>query len=893
VRRLVIVLGTAVALAGAASVIPPLQPRVAMAAAPVLPAGLNFGLGNNPGDLSWMTGSGVPWKFRYAYLSAGVNTSHGWETWNSPPGAYASYYMTASQANGYIPVFSYYELLQSSPSTGSDESSRDFSNLNNTSTMNAYYANFTLLMQKAHAFGGEVIVQVEPDLWGYLEQRANNGSPSTLSAAVVSSGNADLAGLPNTAQGFSWALLKLRDQYAPNVALAIHASLWASFIDIGTSTDPTVDPNHVADQTAAFLNAEGVTTNPYGSTYDLVFNDVADHDAAWYGNTSHWWDRNDVTLPNFARWLTYMARLHADTGRPLVVWQVPVGNQYFLTLNNSNGHYQDNRAEYFLSNPSALAAAGIGAVLFGKANAGQTNYTDDTGDGITNNGGAPTTGFECIACNTHVSQYADDDGGYLRIFVGQYYSCAGPGTTTPGPPAGLTPTFYFAEGFTGTGFAESLSLFMPNQSGTASIDYYTSSGHLPTVSVPLTAGHVTVENVNADVGCNQEVSARVTLPGPGVVERSLHFSFGAWHGSTDVVGATAPTTEWDFAEGSTLPFFSEYLTLQNPNAAPVTASLNYFTDGGAHPVKTVTLPANSRTTVQVFTGTLSNVVGCVPSGNGANCGVGPGLQGVSAQVLASAPIVAERPMYVNGFSFGSGLIRDGHDAFGANGAAKQWNFAEGTTLSGFYEYLTLQNPNVVAANVILRYLDDSGAVTTKPVSVAPQSRFTVPVFQTAEGVGTGVGGVSTQVTADQPIVAERPMYMVRDFGTGAVAGAHVVVGSTSLGTVFGFAAAATMAGDEDYLTIQNPNGVAANLTVTYYAASGTVARSLRVNANTRRTVVINDASAGSGGLGAGYASVGIVVSSDQPILVEKPTYSSNPLTYGATDTLGFSPAGGF
>src|SRR5689334_19696366 len=73
-------------------------------AALTLPTGLNFGLGNDPGDLGWMTSSGVPWRYRYAYLSAGVNTSHGWETWNSPPGQYASYYMSASAANGYIPI---------------------------------------------------------------------------------------------------------------------------------------------------------------------------------------------------------------------------------------------------------------------------------------------------------------------------------------------------------------------------------------------------------------------------------------------------------------------------------------------------------------------------------------------------------------------------------------------------------------------------------------------------------------------------------------------------------------------------------------------------------------------------------------------------------------------
>src|SRR6202140_1938283 len=415
----------AAAISGIAA---PHQARAAL----TLPAGLNFGLGNDPGSLGWMTSSGVPWRYRYAYLSAGVNTGHGWETWNSPPGQYAAYYMSDSATNGYIPVFSYYELLQSNPSTGSNESDRDFSNLNNAAKMNNYYANFVLLMKTAKTFGGQVIIQIEPDLWGYLEQRANNGSPATLSASVASSGYADVAGIPNTAQGFGDALLLLRDLYAPNVALGIHASLWATKRDLATDPDPTLDPNVVADQTAAFLNAAGVGSNAYGSTFDLVFNDVADHDAAWYGDNSHWWDRTNVSVPNFARYLTYMTRLHADTGRPLIAWQVPVGNQFFLTMNNSDGHYQDNRAEYFLGHPSDLAAAGIAAVLFGKANGGQTNYTDDRGDGITNNGGRPTSGFQCAACNFHVSQFADDDGGYLRLAVGAYYASQPAPVSGPG-----------------------------------------------------------------------------------------------------------------------------------------------------------------------------------------------------------------------------------------------------------------------------------------------------------------------------------------------------------------------------------------------------------------------------------------------------------------------------
>ena len=90
-------------------------------------------------------------------------TSHqrgsGWETWQDrtlPPGQFAVDYMNNSATA--IPVFTYYELLQSTPSTGQGESDRDYNNLNNAATMNAYYANFKLLMQKSGAYGGQVVI---------------------------------------------------------------------------------------------------------------------------------------------------------------------------------------------------------------------------------------------------------------------------------------------------------------------------------------------------------------------------------------------------------------------------------------------------------------------------------------------------------------------------------------------------------------------------------------------------------------------------------------------------------------------------------------------------------------------------------------------------------------
>ena len=391
------------------------------------PRYFSFGVMNPPGaasDLDQMRSqNGAAFAFRYQYLTGGVNTGKGWETWNQPAGQFATYYMQESAQHGYMPVFVYYEICLSNgpqPSSycGGHNLQQDTGNLADASTMNAYFANWVLMLQKIAAFGKPVLVIVEPDLWGFL-QNASNGSnnAANVPASVSSSGYADAAGFPNTAQGFAWALLHMRDKYARNALLTIHASTWAAGADIATDTRPSLDVAGRAQAEANFLNSAGLSGNPAGvSSWDLVSNDVADFDSAQPGGRS-WWDRYNKTFPNFARYLAFIGDISRDTHRRVVMWQVPMGNQYFDTMNNTPGHYQDNRAEYILGNVASFAAAGVIAVLFGPGNGGTMNI-DAMHDGVTNP--APISSYECNYCNNHTSIYPDDDGGYLRIFVGQY-----------------------------------------------------------------------------------------------------------------------------------------------------------------------------------------------------------------------------------------------------------------------------------------------------------------------------------------------------------------------------------------------------------------------------------------------------------------------------------------
>ena len=387
-----------------------------------VPAGMphyfSFGVVSAPGTASLLDAqrsqNGTAYAFRYQYLTGGVNTGQGWEQWIKPGylGEYATSYLQENAEHGYIPAFTYYEMcLSNGPHPGSYCDSghnvqQITGNMNTPQTMNAYFANWVLLMQKIGAYGKPVLVIVEPDMWGFL-QNATNGTnnAATVTASVSSSGYPDVAGFPNTVQGFAWAMLHLRDKYARNAILALHASTWAPGEDIGTDTNPNVDVAGAARTLATFLNTAGLYGNPAGvSSWDLLSNDVA----------GPWWDRYNRSFPNFSRYLTFIGDVSQYTHRRVVMWQVPMGNQYFDTMNNTQWHQQDNRAEYILGNVTSFATVGIIAVLFG----GGSAPIDAAQDGITNP--APISTYECNFCNTHRSIYPDDDGGYLRIFIGQY-----------------------------------------------------------------------------------------------------------------------------------------------------------------------------------------------------------------------------------------------------------------------------------------------------------------------------------------------------------------------------------------------------------------------------------------------------------------------------------------
>jgi len=309
--------------------------------------------------------------------------------------------------------------------------------------------------------------------------------------------------------------------------------------------------------------------------------------------------------------------------------------------------------------------------------------------------------------------------------------------------------FLFAEGSTRAGFQEYLTLLNPGAAvASVTVSYFTTNGALVPVTHGLPPHSRTTIDVNAEAGPNLDLAVVVDSESPILVERPFYFTLNGLTGGHVVVGATAPDTTANLAEGLIRAgSVAEYLTILNPNSATATVQLTFLLPGGV----TVDggrlgVAGGSRATVDVST--------LLPDGTTSSVHVGSNL-----------PIVVERPMY-----FDLQGIRGGHDAMAVPDIllGPTAILAEGFTGAGFHEYLTiLNNTGVTTTATVTYYLtdtsDNSTTVVKRPYSLLMHSRTTIDVNQ---DVGPNRAlSVRVDTNPDLPgtgpatsIEVERPLY---------------------------------------------------------------------------------------------------------------------------------------
>lgn len=296
-----------------------------------------------------------------------------WGTWQwdqLPPGQFVKDFVQRAEGAGLLPMFTWYVLL---PASGVAEGTPEVTEAaRDAAFMSRYLADFRFFLRQLGAH--PAIVHVEPDLWGYAQaaaRAAGVAGPEGLPAAVAQADPA-CAGFPDTVAGLGGCLVHLAHTLAPGAKVALHASPWGSGFDLGSNRDPSVSAAAEGAKVGAFLSAAGAEA-------DLVVADLADRDADFYRlvlGQDRWLDATDATLPSFAQLFAWSQAVAGRTGKPLLWWQVPLGN---LDQGNTDGHWKDNRLDYFLDHPERAAAAGAIGVAFGAGEGRQTTPETDGG----------------------------------------------------------------------------------------------------------------------------------------------------------------------------------------------------------------------------------------------------------------------------------------------------------------------------------------------------------------------------------------------------------------------------------------------------------------------------------------------------------------------------------
>ncbi|MGJ7568298.1 hypothetical protein ACSFBM_30905 [Variovorax sp. GB1R11] len=282
-----------------------------------------------------------------------------WPTWNSPEGAYLTYTAQAIQAYGAIPMYTLYQM------TANGEG--NLSGINDATFMNKYWAQVRLMYQLIAKLNGPVLINLEPDFWGFVASQAPNRDATQMPAAVNS--QPECAGLPNTAGGLGQCLVQMGRQIAPKALVGFPPAFWS-----GTAAEIGAQMRAVGADQADFIVGQT-------SDRDAGCREVASPPDECKGRSGpFYWDASNKTSPNFHESQSQMSDYRAALGNglPILWWQTPMGVPSD-TPGGTDQHYRDNHVDYMLSNTQEYGDTHTFAIVFSPGGAHQTSIATDDG----------------------------------------------------------------------------------------------------------------------------------------------------------------------------------------------------------------------------------------------------------------------------------------------------------------------------------------------------------------------------------------------------------------------------------------------------------------------------------------------------------------------------------
>ena len=335
---------------------------------------------------------------------------------------------------------------------------------------------------------------------------------------------------------------------------------------------------------------------------------------------------------------------------------------------------------------------------------------------------------------------------------------------------------------------------------------------------------------------------------------------------TTLTGQLTRAPLFYFAGGRNTATDHAVVQVLNTNDQPASLRLIFYFDTGASYTERATVAAHAQVAIPV-----------------APYGLPSGTFGL--QLNADRQVSAQLTIRRDG--------RDGDTLLGNTGLGTTWYLAEGYTGLTFHETVSILNPDPsVAAHVQLQLVPFGGRPgRSVAVTVAPHASSVTDINAVLPGQS-----LSIIATADRPVVVARTLTFSTVGATGATGaigsgatgyGLTTRAGSNSPATSWLFAEGTTVNRFETFLTVLNPNATPALVTASFYSRTGASlgSRTILVQGRSRANLKLNDFLNSSG--------IASVVTSDQPVLVERPEYfgSPNGVRIAGSDVFGRNGAG--
>ena len=333
------------------------QKAGALATAIGKPKRLLIGLGNT--SVTDAQAQGLKpdiWEF---YL-VGADAAWDWRTWNQPDGAFVQVFSSYADTMGAVPMFTLYQMAT--------QGNGNISVLSDGTFMTRYWDNVRVMYERIKTYGKPTLVNFEPDLWGYTQRVTSNPSQHFVQVASV---NSRCASQPNNMVGFGNCLVQMARDMAPNAKVGLPPSMFGDLI-----ANEATYMNAVGANKADFIVMQ--TLDRDAGCFELQYTANAADCTRIQPDPFYWDASNTASTATFTQHFSVVRNLHETIGLPVLWWQTPLGIPSAIA-GGKEGAFRDNRAQYFLTRPNELVAAGGVGAVFSPGNSVQTSINTDGG----------------------------------------------------------------------------------------------------------------------------------------------------------------------------------------------------------------------------------------------------------------------------------------------------------------------------------------------------------------------------------------------------------------------------------------------------------------------------------------------------------------------------------